>query len=388
MKRFLLTLTACALISSASVFAQESKPYAGVAKIRAEKIVSPLNIEDAHKKDKVTALISQQYIALNKIHTDRDEKLKSNQQQAAAIRSSADKDIAKLHVAYLKKLGRELDKAQIEEVKNGMTYHTLPITYANYLLMLPYVSKADKDKILAFLTEAREHAMDGGTSKEKHAWFNKYKGKIANHLSAKGYQMKDEGVEWAKRRDVKSSALEITESNKVIAALNLTDNSKTEPLRNLIAYHYQQMIKIHAQKTIRQEAAKQLEKSAIEKETVAAHEDSKAMLGKQRDLFIVELSKFINPDQVEIVKNEMTAQGLQKENARFHELLPNLTDEHKARINEYLLEARENAMNVLTNRERNQWFAKYRGRANNYLSTKGYDLRKATEDLKKNKQNL
>jgi hypothetical protein len=32
--------------------------------------------------------------------------------------------------------------------------------------------------------------MDAGTSKEKHAWFGKYKGKINNYLSAEGYNMK------------------------------------------------------------------------------------------------------------------------------------------------------------------------------------------------------
>ena len=44
--------------------------------------------------------------------------------------------------------------------------------------------------IRAWLLEAREHAMDAGSSDEKHAMFGKYKGRINNYLSAEGYDAK------------------------------------------------------------------------------------------------------------------------------------------------------------------------------------------------------
>jgi hypothetical protein len=43
---------------------------------------------------------------------------------------------------------------------------------------------------MAWLVEAREIAMDCGSSEEKHYWFGKYKGKINNYLSAEGYDLK------------------------------------------------------------------------------------------------------------------------------------------------------------------------------------------------------
>lgn len=371
------------LISGSTLVAQDTKTYAEVAKERAEKIVTPLGIQEAGKNNKIKALVARQYISLNQIHSIRDEKLKNNPQQADAIKSSADKEVAKLHATYLRNLAKELNQTQIEEVKNGMTYHTVPLTYANYLLMLPYLTDEDQAKIKGFLIEAREHAMDGGTSKEKHAWFNKYKGKIANHLTAKGYDLKYEGVEWAKRRNLNAKDLEITESNRIIKALNLTDKSKSESVRNLVAYQYQQVSKIQAAKTVRMDAAQKLQKEAAEKESQAAWEESKAKLDQQRDLFVAKLSSFLNNDQVELVKNEITGQGLKKEYEKFQALLPDLTAEQKKKVYDYLVEARDNAMNVLTSRERNQWFAKFRGRANNYLSAQGYNLRKATEELEK-----
>lgn len=386
MKRVVLLFVALTSTLGTNLFAQETKPYADVAKERAEKIVAPLNLTDTRKNDKITHLVAQQYIDLNRIHASRDEQLKANPQKAEGIKGAANKEVAKLHTAYLKKLGKELNEAQIDELKNGMTYHTVPLTYGNYLLMLPYLSKEDQEKIWAFLIEGREHAMDGGTSKEKHAWFNKYKGKIANHLMTKGYNLKYEGVEWAKRRDLKSSALEITESGKIMTALNLTDKSKAESVRNLIAHQYQQVSKIHVAKTARMDAAQKLPKEAAEKENQAAWEESKVKLDKQRDLFIAALSRFLDKDQVELVKNEITGQGLKKEYEKFQALLPDLTVEQKKKVYDYLVEARENAMNVLTSRERNQWFAKFRGRANNYLAAQGYNLRKATEELEAKKQ--
>ena len=80
-----------------------------------------------------------------------------------------------------------------------MTYGVLPITYAGYQDMLPNLTKEQKEYIYKNLVEAREHAMDGGSSKEKHAWFGKYKGRINNYLSKQGYDLNKESTDWHKR---------------------------------------------------------------------------------------------------------------------------------------------------------------------------------------------
>ena len=65
-----------------------------------------------------------------------------------------------------------------------------------------------KKYIYNALVEAREHAMDGGSSKEKHAWFGKYKGRINNYLSKQGYDLNKESKDWHER-------VEQREKNKV-----------------------------------------------------------------------------------------------------------------------------------------------------------------------------
>ena len=65
--------------------------------------------------------------------------------------------------------------------------------------MIPSLKPEEKAQILAWLKEAREFAMDAGTSKDKHAWFGKYKGRINNWLAKRGYNLTKEREEWAKR---------------------------------------------------------------------------------------------------------------------------------------------------------------------------------------------
>jgi hypothetical protein len=159
----------------------------------------------------------QQYRSLNEIHTAKDNKLKSakelketNKEQAEELAKNAENESAaglyKLHFDYLSKLMLHLSETQVEQVKDGMTYGVLPITYKGYCDMVLGLTDEQKRQIKVWLIEAREHAMDAGTSDEKHKWFGKYKGRINNYLSAAGYDMKKEGEEWQKRiKEAKSS---------------------------------------------------------------------------------------------------------------------------------------------------------------------------------------
>jgi hypothetical protein len=52
---------------------------------------------------------------------------------------------------------------------------------------------------MELLVQAREEAMDDGSSDEKHATFGRYKGKINNYLSKEGYDVAKESREWQAR---------------------------------------------------------------------------------------------------------------------------------------------------------------------------------------------
>lgn len=217
------------LINVTSTFAQQQSPseretYVKVITERASKITTSLAINDVKKAEKVTGIIRDQYSNLNDIYAARDAKYKAIKETnkdnkilqdtlIAQENRKVESLIVKLHQKYLKNLATQLNTSQIEKVKDGMTYGVLPLTYRAYQEQLLNLTIEEKKQILIWLTEAREKAMDAESADKKHAMFGKYKGRINNYLSAQGYDLKKEGIEWQKR--IKAAQEANKNANKV-----------------------------------------------------------------------------------------------------------------------------------------------------------------------------
>ncbi len=201
------TATLCA--SAQNTAAQSPSNYQKVITDRAAKIVQTLSITDSVKYNNVVSIIAEQYSALNTIQEENTtaiagiKKMEADKNsQAVALKNQEEKKLATLtqqHAVFIAHLKEHLTDNQVELVKDGMTYRVFPITYAAYQDMIPALTAAQKEKIYAWLKEARELAMDAESSDKKHAVFGKYKGRINNFLSAEGYDVKKEGEAWAKR---------------------------------------------------------------------------------------------------------------------------------------------------------------------------------------------
>jgi len=165
---------------------------------RANKIVQELSLTDSAQASRVQEIIVIQYYELSKIHDFRNTKLEevkkledgAKEKEKNQVQTETDARLYKLHMEYLAKLSSELTQNQVEKVKDGMTYGVVERTYNGYLTLLPNLTNEQKRFIYKNLVEAREFAMDAGSSDEKHAWFGKYKGRINNYLSAAGIDMK------------------------------------------------------------------------------------------------------------------------------------------------------------------------------------------------------
>lgn len=197
------------IIASAQTANELNPEYKKTLTERAAKIVNTIELKDSVKYHKVVGTIVDQYAALNKIQDESKETVKSIKAKSFS-KDSTETFIKKeeelksgrllqLHSAFINQLRRDLDESQIEKVKDGMTYRILPVTWTAYQDMLPNLTIEQKNKIYGWLLEARELAMDEGSSERKHAVFGKYKGRINNYLSAAGYDMKKEGEDWQKR---------------------------------------------------------------------------------------------------------------------------------------------------------------------------------------------
>jgi hypothetical protein len=207
-----MMLSALAAMSQSLQPDDQAAAYTRVINQRAAKIVTPLSISDSAKANTIQNIIVQQYRHLSEVHDGRNAKIKSLKEQAGEgkkpdetavkeIEAEAGKQLKQLHDAYISKLSALLTPQQVDMVKDGMTYGVLPITYKGYQEMIPTLTAEQKEKILQYLVEARELAMDAESSEKKHAWFGKYKGRINNYLSAQGYDLKKAGDDWAKRRE-------------------------------------------------------------------------------------------------------------------------------------------------------------------------------------------
>jgi Spy/CpxP family protein refolding chaperone len=218
MRKVIFTILTVLLTAATAVMAQDNTSaaekemaYRKVVFDRSAKIVKALNFTDSAKALEVTKIVAKQYQDLNDIYVIRDSRKTTikaetgDNKEAAAAQLKALEDettakIDKLHPQYLARLSKAgLTPDQVNQVKDGMTYNVLNVTMTAYNAMLPNLTTEQRNQLLTWLTEAREHAMDAESSDKKHAWFGKYKGRINNYLSAQGIDMKKEEAAWLAR---------------------------------------------------------------------------------------------------------------------------------------------------------------------------------------------
>lgn len=186
-------LSLLALAASAQVALKtdgQDPKYVETIKGRAQKIVDGLQLDDAQKAENVRNIIANRYFLLNDIHGKYDAKTQQDALQA---------ELYKHHFELQSALSLYLTDEQVDAVKDGMTYGRLKRDYQAQQEMIPSLTDEEKAQILVWLKEAREYAMDAADSKGKHFWFDKYRGRTNNWLSARGYDLKKERENWQKR---------------------------------------------------------------------------------------------------------------------------------------------------------------------------------------------
>ena len=154
-------------------------------------------------------------------------------------------------------------------------------------------------------------------------------------------------------------------AQKIVDGLQLTDQTQARAVRNIIANRYFLLNDIHAKYDKSQQDALQAE------------------LYKHHFELASTLALYLNDDQIEAVKDGMTYGRLKRDYNAQLEMIPTLSDFEKQQILIWLKEAREYAMDAADSKGKHFWFDKYRGRTNNWLSSRGYDLKKEREQWQK-----
>ena len=182
---------------------------------RSTKVTDALKITDTARGKEVLNIVANRYFKLNDIYTERDsikavaKTLTGNdkKQKMEYAEMLKDQKLYKSHFGFIADLSVYLSEKEVETVKDVLTYNVVNVTYKAQCDMIPSLKLEEKVQILAWLKEAREYAMDAESSKKKHEAFGKYKGRINNWLSKRGYNLTKEREEWAKRVKARGGTL-------------------------------------------------------------------------------------------------------------------------------------------------------------------------------------
>lgn len=163
---------------------------------RSQKATDELGITWTPLGQDVVNIIANRYFKLNDIYAERDSIKKTDKKLAEAL---CDSKLYRSHFGFETDLSMYLKPHHIERVKDVMTFNVVKVTYEAQCDMIPTLKDEEKAQILAWLKEARELAIDAESSKKKHEVFGKYKGRINNYLTKRGYDLTKEREAWYER---------------------------------------------------------------------------------------------------------------------------------------------------------------------------------------------
>ena len=174
-------------------------------------------------------------------------------------------------------------------------------------------------------------------------------------------------------------------AQKIVDKLGLTDEAAAVGVRNIIANRYFELNDIYAEYDAAVSAVKAgTADSELKARMVdGAKRVADSKLYRTHFAFPAALSIYLTDEQVEAVKDGMTYGVVNVTYKAYCDMIPTLTDEEKTQIMAWLKEARELAMDASNSDNKHKVFGNYKGRINNYLSSRGYDLTAEREGWQK-----
>lgn len=197
---------------------------------------------------------------------------------------------------------------------------------------------------------------------------------LAATFAMQAVDLKSEG------RDPEYVSSIVGRSQKITDKLGINDPAKAKEVTTIIANRYFKLNDIYEARDAKIKAAKEtLTGDAKNAAIDAARNEADAALYRCHFEFPADLSLYLTPEQIDGVKDGMTYGVLMVTYNSHLDMIPTLTDEEKAQIMAWLVEARELAMDAENSNKKHGVFGKYKGRINNYLANRGYDLKKERE---------
>lgn len=172
----------------------------------------------------------------------------------------------------------------------------------------------------------------------------------------------------------------VKRARKIADGLELADSAVVKEVTVIIANRYFELNDIYEARDTKVERAKEALTGDERQVAVKEAEDEKdAALYRCHFAFPARLSLYLDARQVDAVKDGMTYGVVKVTYDATLDMIPALNEEEKAQIMAWLVEAREYAMDAESSEKKHAVFGRYKGRINNYLAGRGYDLVKERE---------
>ena len=180
----------------------------------------------------------------------------------------------------------------------------------------------------------------------------------------------------SKNRDVQYVKTIIERSKKVVDKLGIKDSSVYKNVTNIVANRYFKLNDIYAKrdsgllKIKKSELLDSIKNNAI----LAVQNEKESALYRSHFAFSSDLSLYLSEKQIEIIKDGITYGVVKVTYDSTLDMIPSLKKDEKAQILTWLKEAREFALDAENSDKKHEAFGKYKGKINNYLAKRGYDL--------------
>ena len=170
-------------------------------------------------------------------------------------------------------------------------------------------------------------------------------------------------------RDSKYVETIIGRAKKATDELGITWTPLGQNVLNIIANRYFKLNDIYAERDSMKNTDKKLAEAQCDSKLYRSHFE-----------FEANLSMYLNPQDIERVKDVMTFNVVKVTYEAQCDMIPTLKEEEKAQILIWLKEARELAIDAESSKKKHEVFGKYKGRINNYLTK--YRIKMAMDYLK------
>lgn len=193
---------------------------------------------------------------------------------------------------------------------------------------------------------------------------------MAGIVTAEAVELKSEG------RDPQYVTSIVNRSKKIVDKLALKDAAVAEEIVKIVANRYFELNDIYAVRDERLAAVKEqgLTGDAKKHATDFANYECDSKLYRSHFAFPATLGIYLTDKQVEQVIDGMTYGVVMVTYNSHLEMIPTLKEEEKKQLMAWLKEARELAVDAENSNKKHGVFGKYKGRYNNYLAKRGYDL--------------